>query len=286
MKAGTDTLKMAVIGDPIDHSMSPFMHGCIIEEHDLNAVYLPFRVTGDETRRFNDAAVYLNFAGYNATMPHKINLVDIVDEIDEEAALYGAINTVRIRDGRTRGFNTDARGLIAALNRRGVKLSGADIMIIGAGGAAGSLIYGFDRSGASSVTVLNRTLSKAEKLASCIESGRALELNHDNLCRSAADSDLIVNCTPMGMSGVKDDFEDLSFLDNSNAFVCDLIYNPWETRFLAEARRRGLQTMNGLDMLIFQGILSFEIFTDYRLDINAEYEYLLPLCRDRMNNQR
>lgn len=283
MEAGIKTLKMAVIGDPIDHSMSPFMHSCIIEEHGIDAVYLPFKVTGDETGIFNDAAKYLGFSGYNATMPHKVNLVDLVDEIDEEAAVYGAVNTVRIRDGKAKGFNTDARGLIAALNRRDADIKGSDIMIIGAGGAAGSIVRGFDRAGAASITVLNRTVSKAETLASSIGSGRSMLLNNENLSEAASSADIIVNCTPMGMSGMAQDFEDLSFLDDTRALVCDLIYNPWETRFLSEAEKRGLKTMNGLDMLIFQGILAFEIFTDITLDKNAEFEMLYPLCRDKLN---
>ncbi|MDD7408644.1 MAG: shikimate dehydrogenase [Anaerovoracaceae bacterium] len=279
----TKTLKMAVIGDPIDHSISPFMHGRIIEEHGYDALYIPVLVHGDETGRFTDAAKYLGFSGFNATMPHKINLLDIVDHVDPAAAYCGAINTVKIRNGEASGYNTDAPGLLAALKNREFEIKGAKVMIIGAGGASGAAAHAFGSAGASSITVLNRTLAKAEQLTSDIDCARAKELDQENLRSCAAEADLIVNCTPLGMTGVKGDFDDLSFLDDTKAFVADLIYNPWRTKFLARAEERGLKVMNGLDLLIYQGLLSFQIFTDIELDLDAEYRYLFPLCRERLS---
>lgn len=279
----TKTLKMAVMGDPIDHSLSPFMHGAIIEKHGYDALYIPVRVAPDETERFVEAAAYLGFCGFNATMPHKIRLLDYVDELDEKASLYRSVNTVRIRDGVLTGSNTDVDGLMAALHRQGIRLVGLNVMMIGAGGVAGALIRGFSAAGAASVTVLNRTLSAAEKAVSGIRGASALELTQEHLSETAASSDLIINCTPLGMAGVEDDFRDLSFLDDTGAFVVDLIYNPWQTAFLRYAEARGLQTMNGLPMLIHQGLLSFQFFTDLELDIDAEYEYLYRLCRERLH---
>lgn len=280
----TKTMKMAVIGDPIDHSLSPFMHGKIIEEHGYDALYIPVLVRGSETAEFTEAVKRMGFSGFNATMPHKVNLLDIVDEIDPAAESYGAINTVRIRDGKTSGFNTDAPGLLAALRNREAEVKGAEIMIIGAGGASGAAVRAFAESGASSITVLNRTLKKAEELTADIDCASAVQLTQDNLASYAASADLIVNCTPLGMSGVKGDFSDLSFLDDSKAFVTDLIYNPWRTSLLSYAEKRGLKVMNGLDMLIYQGLLSFQIFTGIELDLDAEYRFLEPLCRKRLES--
>ena len=279
----TKTLKMAVMGDPIDHSLSPFMHGAIIEKHGYDALYIPVRVAPDETERFAETAAYMGFCGFNATMPHKIRLLDSVDQLDEKASLYRAVNTVRIRDGVLTGSNTDVDGLMAALDGRGIRPDGQKIMIIGAGGVAGALIRGFSAAGAASVTVLNRTLSSAEKAVDGIRGAFARQMTLEHLSETAAGSDIIINCTPLGMTGVEDDFRDLTFLDDTRAFVVDLIYNPWQTRFLQYAEKRGLQTMNGLPMLIHQGLLSFQLFTDYSLDIDEEYKYLYELCKERLH---
>ena len=148
-------------------------------------------------------------------MPHKQALLQLVDEVDEEAASYGAINTVKCdEDCRLIGYNTDVRGLFMALERNDAKLDGAHIMVIGAAGS---------------------------------------------------------------------DFDDFSFLDDTRALICDLIYNPWETSLLRYAKQQGLKTMNGIDMLIYQGLLAFEIFMDVKLDCDAEHDRLLPLCREHIS---
>lgn len=283
MKISVNTKKMAVIGDPIGHSMSPFMHNTIIESNGFDAVYFPFLIREGEVGDFCRAAKTMGFSGFNATMPHKQVLLDLVDEIDPEAQDYASINTVKVtEDGRLIGYNTDIRGLLMAFADRGVKLSGANIMIIGAGGVAGALVKGCGKVGAESVTMLNRTYEKAAKLCDGLSYATAMEQTPENMRKVAAGADVIVNCTSLGMHGVGSDFADLSFLDDTGALLCDLIYNPWETKFLAYGRARGLDTMNGMDMLIYQGLLAFEIFMDVKLDFKAEHERLLPLCEAKL----
>lgn len=286
MDISVNTKKMAVIGDPIAHSMSPFLHNNIIYTHGFNAVYFPFHVKHEETAAFCEAAKLMQYAGFNATMPHKQNLLDIVDDIDEEAAEYGSINTVKIRDGKLTGYNTDVRGLMMAFRDKGVKLEGASIMIIGAGGVAGALIKGLGKEKAGKVTVLNRTLSKAEILCEGLVYASAMAQTAENMKAAAAEADVIVNCTSLGMAETGSDFDDLSFLDDTSALLCDLIYNPWETSFLAYGRSRGLSTMNGMSMLIYQGLLAFEIFMDVSLDCRAEHDRLLPLCEEKLKAAR
>ncbi|MCR4600526.1 MAG: shikimate dehydrogenase [Clostridia bacterium] len=283
MITGPETKLMAVIGDPIGHSLSPFLHSQIIREAGLDAVYLPFLVKAGETGKFTEAARLLKLAGFNATMPHKNALAGLVDELDPEAESYGSVNTVKVLpDGRLRGYNTDVRGLFMAFERHGVKVKDSRIMIIGAGGVAGALIRGCAEAGAESVTMVNRTFEKAAALCGSVPVAKALEWTGENMSRAAAEADVIVNCTSLGMSGTGMDFEDLSFLDDSRALICDLIYNPWETRFLKHAASLGLRTMNGMDMLIYQGLLAFEIFMDVSLDLHSERDRLLPLCRERL----
>lgn len=278
MKISVNTKKMAVIGDPIAHSLSPFMHNHVIEANGYDAVYFPFHVKLEETEAFCNAARLMGFSGFNATMPHKQNLLNLVDEIDPEAAEYGAINTVKIRDGKLTGYNTDVRGLLMAFKDRGVTLKSAEVMIIGAGGVAGALVKGLGHESVKKVTILNRTLSKAEALCEGLDYAFAKEQTPENMRAAAAAADVIVNCTSLGMAETGSDFSDLSFLDDTKALLCDLIYNPWETKFLAYGRSRGLDTMNGMSMLIYQGLLAFEIFMDTTLDCRAEHERLLPLC--------
>ena len=286
MEINTETKIMAVIGDPIDHSMSPFMHNHIIAENGYNADYFPFRVqTEEDLKRFVRSAEILNFAGFNVTMPHKQNIISLLDGIDEEAEAYGAVNTVKIRDGKAYGYNTDVRGLFRAFEKNGAEPAGSHVMIIGAGGVAASLVHGAASAGISSVTVLNRTRQKAEHLCEGLEYAKAEEQTPENMRRTAASADIIINCTSLGMSGTEHDFSDLSFLDETEAFLCDLIYNPWETNFLRYGRERGLKTMNGMGMLIFQGLISFEIFTDEKLDLGREYDRLLPLCEARLSGK-
>lgn len=286
MEINTETKIMAVIGDPIDHSLSPFMHNHIIAENGYNAVYFPFRVQTEEgLKRFLRSAEILNFAGFNITMPHKQNIIPLLDGIDSEAEAYGAVNTVKIRDGKAYGYNTDVRGLFWALKENGAKLSGSRVMVIGAGGVAASLIRGASAARIRSITVLNRTLKKAEQLCEGLNYAQAMAQTPENMRSTAASSDLIINCTSLGMSGTEHDFSDLSFLDETDAFLCDLIYNPWETNFLRYGRERGLTTMNGMSMLICQGLISFEIFTDEKLDMRREYDRLLPLCEARLKKK-
>lgn len=285
MDISVNTKKMAVIGDPIAHSLSPFLHNNVIAANALDAVYFPFHVRYEDTESFCDAARIMGFSGFNATMPHKQNLLTLVDELDPEAEEYGAVNTVKVRDGKLTGYNTDVRGLMMAFRDRGIKLEGADIMIIGAGGVAGSLIKGLGKESVKKVTVLNRTLSKAEALCEGLAYAYAAEQTPENMKAAAGAADVIVNCTSLGMAETGSDFNDLSFLDETRALICDLIYNPWETSFLAYGRRRGLETMNGMSMLIYQGLLAFEIFMDVKLDCNKEHERLLPLCQAEMQKR-
>ena len=155
-------------------------------------------------------------------------------------------------------------------------------MIIGAGGVAVAVMQGAAEHGVERITILNRTQARAEKLCEGLKYAFAVAQTSENMKDAAKDADVIINCTSLGMYGTDADFTDLSFLDGTAALLCDLIYNPWETKFLAYGRQRGLETMNGMAMLIYQGLLAFEIFMDVRLNYAEEYSRIYPLCRDRL----
>lgn len=283
MEITTKTKKLAVIGDPIGHSLSPFIHNSVIEADDLDAVYFPFNVKEVRISEFLNAAKELGFVGFNVTMPHKVKILSLLDELDSEAEVFGAVNTVKIfPDGRTKGFNTDVRGLLMAFEGHNVCVQNSKIMIIGAGGIAGALIKSFEAAGAKEINIFNRTYKKAYDLSKDIFIAESHEWNNKNMKKIADKSDIIVNCTPLGMDGIEEDFEDLTFLDRTSAYVCDLIYSPQNTKFISYARARGLDTMNGLDLLIYQALLSLQIYLDKELDCHGEYDRILPLCQEKL----
>jgi shikimate dehydrogenase len=201
-------------------------------------------------------------------MPHKVDLVPLMDELDEDARMYGAVNTVALRDGKAYGSNTDGRGFYQALLDGGVDPKGRTAVLLGAGGAAQSVALKLVQQGAKEVFVCNRTIAKAEEL--CAHDARMHPAGFDSetLARLCGKCELLVNCTSMGMTGVAAQYEDLSFLDQlpKGTPVFDLIYAPAETLFLREARERDHPTMNGLHMLIWQAVFALEQFTQTSID--------------------
>ncbi|SBW11126.1 Shikimate dehydrogenase [uncultured Eubacteriales bacterium] len=261
--------KLCVIGDPVAHSKSPLIHTAMLKELGLDYVYLHQQVKRGETESWVERARAEGYAGFNATMPHKEALVPLMDELDEDAGMYGSVNTVCMRDGKLYGHNTDGRGFFAALADEGISVAGKNILLLGAGGAAKAVALKLAQQGAGRVTVCNRTVSKAEEL--CKQDPAVLapaDFSAGTLTRLAEESELLVNCSSLGMEETGGRFEDLSFLEAlpSRAAVCDLIYFPAETELLRAARRLGHHTVNGLGMLLWQAIFALEHFTDTRID--------------------
>lgn len=261
--------KLCVIGDPVNHSKSPLIHTAMLKELGLDYVYLRQQVKRGETESWVERAKAEEYAGFNATMPHKEALVPLIDELDEDARMYGSVNTVCIRGGKLYGCNTDGQGFLAALADEGISVAGKNILLLGAGGAAKALALKLAQQGAGRVTVCNRTVFKSEEL--CKQSPAVLvpaDFSAGTLTRLAEESELLVNCSSLGMEGTGARFEDLSFLEAlpNRAAVCDLIYFPAETELLRAARLLGHQTMNGLGMLLWQAIFALEHFTDTKID--------------------
>ncbi|MBP1736509.1 MAG: Shikimate 5-dehydrogenase alpha [Oscillospiraceae bacterium] len=266
------TKKLCVIGDPVLHSKSPLLHNTMLRALGLDYVYLCQPVPRGRLADWVYAAMVADYAGFNATMPHKEALVPMMDELDGDARLCGAVNTVAIRDGRLLGYNTDGAGFAAMLARKGVPVAGREIVLLGAGGAAKSVALKLAGIGAKRVTVLNRTLEKAESIREkAPQVIAAAGFTPDILRERAGHAEILINCTSLGMEDTAGQFEEFSFLEHlpSEAVVCDLIYHPAETRLLAEAKARGHLALNGLGMLVHQAILALEHMTGVRLDAAA-----------------
>lgn len=264
--------KLCVIGDPVEHSMSPVIHNTILELSGLPYEYGRVQVKAEDTAAFLEQAKAEGYGGFNATMPHKTALVDLVDELDGDAALYHAVNTVVIRDGKVRGCNTDGRGFLQMLSDNGFSPEGKTITVLGAGGASRAIVLKLAQAGAARIFVCNRTLSKAEELAKEFPAQiTPCAFDEQTLSDCALFSDLLVNTTPMGMTNVDAQFASFGFLDDlpKAAPVCDIIYSPPETELLRCAREQGHRTINGLGMLIHQAIFALEEFTDTKIDAEA-----------------
>ena len=262
--------RLCVIGDPIEHSKSPVIQNAMLRAAGLEGEYTACRVAGTDTARWLEQAKGEGYDGFNATMPHKQALVKLVDALSDDAAKIGAVNTVCIREGKAYGFNTDGEGFLRALLEAGMDPAGKTVLVLGAGGAAKAVVYALLKAGAKKVAVANRTVDNAQRL--CVQLGMpgavACGFSRENLCRQAENSQLVVNCTSLGMTGTGQDFADLSFLDalSPDAGVFDLIYSPVRTQLLKRAEDLGLNAANGLGMLVWQAVLALEQFTQTKLD--------------------
>ncbi len=264
-------MKLQIIGDPVLHSKSPVIQGAMLAALGLDAPYTRRLVRRGELPRYLEWARENGVTGFNATMPHKEDLIPLLDRVDPAARTMGAVNTVCLREGKWLGFNTDGAGAVEALGS-GLNLdpAGLTITLLGAGGAAKAVALALSAAGAERVLVCNRTPARAEELCAQDPLGRLSPhpFGGDALSRCAARSRLLVNCTNLGMVGCPHQFEDFAFLDAlpAGAGVFDLIYHPARTELLAQAERRGLPTLNGLPMLVNQAVLALERFLDRPLD--------------------
>lgn len=277
-------IKLDIIGDPVSHSKSPIIHGTVLTEFGLDFEYRRVRVKKGELEDYLDETRELGINGFSLTMPHKKDIIGFLDYIDEDAKAFDAVNTVKIKDGKLLGYNTDGFGFALAVKTQGFDFSGKNIVILGAGGAASTVALKSEMEGAKKITILNRTLSSAEtileKLSKC--QAKADIFSIDAISNAVKDCDLLINATPLGMTGVDTDFEDLSFFNHlkEGARVFDLIYNPEETNFLKLAKKRGFETLNGFDMLIYQGLWADKIF----LEKDFDFPYLKEKIKEKLKN--
>jgi 3-dehydroquinate dehydratase/shikimate dehydrogenase len=253
-----------IVGNPVSHSLSPDMHNAAFRFHNLNAVYIPFEVKNlDEFVakfiREEIREIELNFKGFSVTIPYKQAIIKHLNSIDEAAKEIGAVNTVKIVGGKLHGYNTDAQGFIEPLKNIYGDLKNAKVAVLGAGGAARAAIYALKKESAK-VAVFARNIEKARNLAEEFEIEFA-ELTNQHTALDAYD--IIVNATPLGTKGEMENDTPATAEQLKNAhLVYDLIYNPFETRFLREAKSVGVPTIGGLAMLTAQAMAQSKVWTE------------------------
>lgn len=265
-----ETKLLGIIGNPVEHSKSPQMHKRFAELTGGDYIYLAFKVEKDGLGAAIEGIRALGVCGVNVTAPYKFDVMKYLDEISSDAKKFGSVNTVVNKDGKLIGYNTDAGGFYKSLLREGIKIKNKDVLIYGAGGATQPVAVLFAMEGAKSITVINRTKERALRLADYVEEKTGMRIGVE---RSLSHYDVVINTTSAGMApqiGVLPS-EDLDFIDKDTA-AADMIYNPWQTKFLYEAEKRGAKTVNGLGMLIYQGIIAYELFSGMKLDDRAYEE--------------
>jgi shikimate dehydrogenase len=278
-EAASLSSRFAVIGSPIGHTLSPPIHHAVFGALGIEESYAAMHVPKGRLRAFLSGAKYAGLRGFNATIPHKQDILPLLDEVDEDARFCGAVNTVTLRDGKLCGFNTDMAGLLQALQNAGSGYRDRRVLLLGAGGAATGIACKAAREGAKTITILARRKEQAEAVGAIAQKagGAAILagiLHPAEMETAAGGCDLLLNATPLGMAGVAEDFPSLAFVGRlpDHALVCDLIYNPAQTKLLEAAANRGLRTLGGLDMLIHQALLADELFLGQTLDKHRLYE--------------
>jgi shikimate dehydrogenase len=253
-----------LVGYPIKHSVSPAMHNAAFQALRINAKYKLFEVQPDLLGAFLQSIAKENIHGFNVTIPYKETIVNYVDQLTEEARVIGAVNTVKVCEGRTMGHNTDALGFLQHLMDVYAKsLYNQTVSVIGAGGAARAVVQSLAAEGAGRILIYDIQREKAESIVDKITE------NFEVANVEAVDSidsllevvpDLLINSSPIGMNELDPVLVNVNKL-SSSTFVYDLIYNPQQTKLLQLARAKGCKYSNGLGMLLYQGMKSFEYWT-------------------------
>lgn len=275
MNISGKTRLMGLVGNPVEHSISPKLHNTLCSYFNMDMVYLPFIVYPEDLARVVEAFRVLDMAGFNITIPYKVEIIKLLDSVNDDASTIGAVNTVKITGRKLYGFNTDGLGFIRSLKEVGFKCEGTRIVILGAGGAARAVAVKLAQNGAEKLTILNRSVGRAKDLADLVNT-RVKNIcsyggiTENELLTYSKDCDAIINTTPIGMWP----HVNQTPVENEGVFinkplVCDLIYNPTETLFLSMGARNSCKTLNGLGMLIYQGVAAFEIWNEVNVPEDA-----------------
>ncbi|RDU35456.1 shikimate dehydrogenase [Neobacillus piezotolerans] len=265
-----------VIGNPIGHSLSPHMHNDLFSLYGIDAHYHPFLVEKGRLAEAVTGLKAIGAAGFNVTIPYKTEIIPLLDWIDPLAKEIGAVNTVVNRDGLLAGYNTDGPGFLKSLEEGFPQLDNPAMLVIGAGGAARAIYFTLEKTGPLVLDICNRSLSKAESLVGESQlSVPSRALSAEEAAERINEYDIVIQTTSVGMH--PETGESPIGLHNLNKKVhaADIIYNPAETEFLKQARKRGAKTLNGLGMFVHQGALAFELWTGIKPDADRMRETVL-----------
>ncbi len=260
MQIDSKTLLFGVIGNPIVHSLSPVMHNAAFAHTGINGAYLAFNVK--DVKSSIAGIKGLGIRGMSVTIPHKISVMEYLDEIDKDALEIGAVNTIINKDGKLFGFNSDCLGASSALLEK-TEIKGKKVVMLGAGGAARAIGYGIKSAGGD-LSIYNILEDEGRTLAA--------DLNVDYFHLSEykkIQCDILINATPIGMTPDIDNMPVPETVLNEEMVVMDVVYNPLKTKFLKKAEKLGCKTVDGVSMFVYQGVAQFESWTQTEAPVDV-----------------
>ena len=262
-----------VIGDPVEHSLSPSIQNAAFEASKLDCVFLAFNVKPEELGKAVDGMRALGIQGLNVTMPHKNAVISFLDEVDQNAKLLNAVNTINNHDSKLYGLNTDGVGAMKALRENGVEPKGKKVILLGAGGAARAIAFALAKE-VDELSIVNRTLQAAADLASLLHQRFnskvvAYTLSPLTIKANITEADLLINASSVGMKpNLNQTPVPMRWLRKDLA-VMDVVYNPVETELAKNAKGLGAKVISGVEMLIYQGAASFEFWTGCKAPVEV-----------------
>jgi len=266
MVSGTTNI-YGIIGDPVTHTLSPLIHNTSFRKLRLNCIYVPFRVNSVELSHAIKGVRAMSIQGLNVTMPHKLAIIPLIDELDTLAMRIGAVNTIVNNGGKLIGYNTDAAGFVEALLHNGINPKNKKVVVFGAGGVSRAICFALAEQQCE-IVIINRTSDKAHELANKVSHVSSQMVKSSNISEGNLDellfgADIVVNATNVGMEGTIGKSVIPAELIHSSMVIFDTIYQPFETQLIMDAKNIGAQVVGGLDMLLWQGAIAFKIWTGF-----------------------
>ena len=265
----------AVIGDPIDHSLSPTIHNAAFRQLELECTYIAYKIPKDDLGAEIDSLKKIKISGFNVTIPHKINMLKFLDEMDENCRIIGATNTVINENGHLKGYNTDMDGFLEPIKHRNIIIKNSNILLLGAGGAARAIIAGMAKEKAKCVTIVNRTTDHSLELKKFSESlGLDAEVKTiEEMSEFQSDYNFIINSTSLGLKNETNIVP--TKIINEETVVYDIVYKPLNTELVKESKKRNAEIIYGYEMLLGQAIRSFEIWLNQKAPYDAMKKAIL-----------
>lgn len=274
---GTTRL-LGLIGNPLKHSRSPHMHNTAFEKLNEDYVYLCFEVGNEGLKEAIEALKLFNAKGGNITFPNKQEVMKYLDDISEDAKIIGSVNTIKIDEDTKKviGYNTDGRGFVASIEEKGIEFKNNKVVVVGVGGAGRAIAIQLAYEGAREIVIKEMDKALAEEVKDTINKYipkvevKIIGDSDEELGKELIDAVLLVNATPLGMKGREDKciIKSSDVFTDRNLFVYDIVYDPRETLLMKYAREKGLDTCNGINMMLWQGAMAFKIWLGVDMPID------------------
>lgn len=260
MMKHNDLKTFAVIGDPIDHTLSPTIHNAAFKHLKMNCNYIAYKIKKQELESGIESLKSIHISGFNVTIPHKINVLNYLDELDNDCYKINAVNTVINKDGMLKGYNTDVFGFLEPFKIRNISISDYVVLLLGAGGVARAVIAACSQEHVRNIVVVNTNLERAKQLSQLSKNiGVNIQtINITQINEYEYDYDLIVNATPLGLNNEPSIISDTMI--KKNTIVYDLVYRPMQTNLLKQAQKQNAVVIYGYEMLLYQAAKSFELW--------------------------